>query len=784
MADPTKAIFLSYAREDADAAHRIAEALRGFGLEVWFDQSELRGGDQWDQKIRGQIKACALFIPVISATTQSRDEAYFRLEWKLADDRSHLMAAGKTFIVPVVIDDTPEAGAVVPDSFSRSQWTRLPGGEPATAFIEQVKRLLDAPRKPALKPDLPRPPTLPPEFKQAAQAKAAAEAAAKAKPAVPGWMWGVLAAVLVAVGVGVMFLRRPEPVVPPPAPVTVATPKPAPAAPALSDKSIAVLPFTNMSEDKESGFFADGVHEDILTNLALVRELRVVSRTSVMPYRTTTKSMRQIAQELGVAYILEGSVRRSGNKVRVTGQLIHAATDEHVWAQAYDRDLTDIFTIQAELSAQIAGALKAALSPEEKVLLARRPTENLAAYDAYVKARQMALSGTTQLLESRTIESLLKQAVTLDPRFAAAWGELGRQIVFLYFNELDRSPQRLAEAKAAIETAVRLAPDAPEVIESYGDYFYYGYRDYVRAGEQYERLAVLRPNDASVFGSLGLIHRRQGRFKEGLAELQRAVEIEPRNLRYLRTLQQLMQGLDRYDEAAALQRRVIDLTPGDPIEEANLVQIPFFARGSTKECTDLLTQTKPKTAGEVSIVNFGRKQWAVQIGDWTEAIRLDGVERYFENPSFPHWGQDLTMAFALAAHGDQAAARVRAEAALPAVQADLENKPSATAWDALAGIYVLTDRKNEALRAARRAMELVPEAGDAVAGPGISLVYASTLAWTGDKEAALAELARLLRTPFGENIYSAKSSPLWLPLHGDPRFEALLNDPKNNAPLF
>ena len=165
MSEPTKAVFLSYAREDTDAARRIADALRGFGVEVWFDMSELRGGDQWDAKIRGQIKSCALFIPVISTTTQAREEAYFRLEWKLADDRSHLMAPGKPFIVPVVIDDMPEGGAVVPESFSRAQWTRLAGGEPTTAFIEQVKRLLDAPRKPALKPGLPRPPTLPPELK-------------------------------------------------------------------------------------------------------------------------------------------------------------------------------------------------------------------------------------------------------------------------------------------------------------------------------------------------------------------------------------------------------------------------------------------------------------------------------------------------------------------------------------------------------------------------------------------------------------------------------------------
>jgi len=196
------AVFLSYAREDADAAKRIADALRGFGVEVWFDMSELRGGDQWDQKIRGQIKACGLFIPVISATTQARDEAYFRLEWKLADDRSHLMASGKAFIVPVVIDDTPESGAAVPDSFNRAQWTRLPGALPTPRFVEQVKHLLEAPQK-TVGRDLHIPPS---------SDKAGFGDPALQKKAIPGWTWAALAAV--AVGIGAYVVLRPAPVGP------------------------------------------------------------------------------------------------------------------------------------------------------------------------------------------------------------------------------------------------------------------------------------------------------------------------------------------------------------------------------------------------------------------------------------------------------------------------------------------------------------------------------------------------------------------------------------------
>jgi tetratricopeptide (TPR) repeat protein len=217
-------------------------------------------------------------------------------------------------------------------------------------------------------------------------------------------------------------------------------------------------------------------------------------------------------------------------------------------------------------------------------------------------------------------------------------------------------------------------------------------------------------------------------------------------------------------------------------EEGQLHGISFLARGSMKEGLEYLAQLKPNAA-QAPLILWVRKQVAIQMGDWAEAIRLDGVQRYFDTPGFPRWSQDVLMALVLAAHGDQAAARERAAQAIPAAKAELEQKPSANAWASLAVAYVLTGNREEALRCARRAKEMVPEANDAVAGPGISLNCASVLAWLGDKDAALAELARLLRTPYGENIYSAKYGLSWFPLRGDPRFEALVNDPKNNAPM-
>lgn len=766
MSDSPRAIFLSYAREDAPAARRIAEALRSHGLEVWFDENELRGGDAWDAKIRKQIDDCALFVPLISAHTQERNKGYFRLEWKLAVDQTHLLAEGIPFVAPVVIDDTREGDAIVPAEFMRVQWTRLPAGLPTPEFIAQLQRLLAAPAKAAVTASAPPAPVPAAPVPVARTSRGPLLLAVAAVGAITAAVFFALRPGVAEKGTPALAGSSPAPVAPPPASTA-------------STKSIAVLPFTNMSEEKDSGFFADGIHEDILTNLALVRELRVVSRTSVMQYRSTTKTMRQIADELGVAYILEGSVRRAGSKVRVTGQLIRAANDEHVWAKSYDRDITDVFSIQSELSQAIAAALSAALSPQEKQFLDRRPTENLAAYDAYAKARELRQRGSGNSLE---VAPLLEAAVRLDPKFALAWAELGSTHAQIYFNELDHSADRLARAKAAIDTAVRLAPDAPEVIEKLGDYYYYGYRDYGHATEQYQRLAVLRPNDAAVFGSLGFIHRRQGRWAEALAELRRAAELEPRNLRYGRTLAKLAVGLNRFDEAAAVQGRIVALFPEMINEQAQLATIPFLARGSRREGAALVAQMKPAPKDE-ALALFLRKLWARSGGDWAEAIRLDQQQRYYDGFKEPHWSQDVQAAVVLWASGNQAAARALAAQALPAGQADLERKPSARTWQALGGAHALLGNKAEALRCAQAAKDLVPESNDAITGPDMSLAYAVVLAWVGEKDRALAELARLLRTPFGANMYAVKFGPDWFPLRGDPRFEALVNDPKNNAPF-
>lgn len=766
---PSRAVFLSYSREDAEAARRIADALRAFGMEVWFDQAELRGGDSWDAKIKRQIRECALFLPIISGHTQARMEGYFRREWKLGVERTHDMAAGVAFITPVVIDDTPETAALVPDEFMRYQWTRLQHGVPTPDFVGQVKKLLESPHKAVAAPSASRSATgsFPPQASPASSR------------GLTGKSWGAVTAIVVAIITALYVANKPMPKVATAAPP--ATAASAPTAAAVDDKSIAVLPFDNMSEEKDaSAFFADGVQEDILTNLSFIHGLRVVSRTSVMQYRGTIKPIRQIAQELGVAYVLEGSVRRSGNKVRVTGQLIHAATDEHVWAQAYDRDITDVFAIQSELAQSIAGALQAAISPEEKSLLDSKPTLVPAAYDLYLKARAAYEANGFDFPKQI---SWLLDAVQLDPNFAQAWALLGADEAGAYFNEVDWSPGMLEKAKAAIDTAVRIAPNDPFVIEMQGDFYYYGFRDYASAAKLYSRLLELRPNSSEAIGSLGLIARRQGHWPDAVSNLRRALELDPHNGRYAASLAQHYFGMRQFDLAIAEQKRVAEIKGDDPLMSYLVAAGSYFITGSKDMVAVWLAHLTPGTENDPAVIET-RKAWARLTGDYAEALRLDDQQPFFDGYDVPRWEQDFNTACDHIGNGDLVTARARLARLLPQLKATLVDQPkSSTLWGVLGQTEAILGDRFGALAAAAKLTELLPESADAVAGPVNSLSRAEILAWAGEKDQAISEVARLLNTPYGEMVAPARTDPGLVPLRDDPRFQALLADPKNNAPL-
>jgi TolB-like protein len=360
------AVFLSYASQDADAARRICDALRAAGVEVWFDQSELRGGDAWDQAIRRQIKTCALFIPVISRHTHDRDEGYFRLEWKLAVDRSHLISANRAFLLPVVVDDMRDDDENVPDRFREVQWTRLSAGETPSTFVKRVQRLLSPG---AGTPATPSAPTT--------------GAMSGAVPATSGrasQLWRtrrvllLVMATIVAGSLGYMVFER--------------LVRSKPGVQATTANSIAVLPLANESGDASQTYFSDGLSEDLITTLSQFPGLKVIGRTSSFQFRDSKDDSKSIGAKLGVAHLLEGSVRHAGDVVRVSVELIDTADGSTQWSERYDRPYKDLFALQDDITQAVAGALKAHLVPSENASAQsdRPPSGNMEAYNAVLKA--------------------------------------------------------------------------------------------------------------------------------------------------------------------------------------------------------------------------------------------------------------------------------------------------------------------------------------------------------------------------------------------------------------
>ena len=547
------AVFVSYASQDAEAASRICDALRAGGIEVWFDQSELRGGDVWDQKIRREIHDCALFIPVISANTAARHEGYFRLEWDLADQRSHMMARSRVFLVPVCLDTTTEAAADIPESFKRVQWTRLPGGAAPPAFIERIRRLLS-----------------PEAFHALPAARSPAAAASRAagtsrqsasSPITPSLMRPVLviSAAIAVIGLGYfavdeLVLSKRE------AGTKQAS---APAAEAVTsaqipEKSIAVLPFIDMSEKHDEEYFADGMAEEVLNLLAQVPDLRVPGRTSSFYFKGKQAALGEIARTLGVAHVLEGSVRRAGTTIRVTVQLIRADNGYHLWSKSYDRDLKDVLKVQDDIAESVVGALKASLlgaSPPRAAL-----TVNAEAYRLYLEAHALRVySGSTQL----GID-YLRKSIELDPTFAAARAELAALIVGDFTTTgILLYPSALAEARAAADEALRLDAQLPLAHMALARLFFQLDWNWDAGEAEIRKAIALEPSNAEAHRIVGYFLTTRGRFDEAIEILQRAASLDP-----LQPWNYVAMGFPayrkhNYAQAVTLYRRALALSPQD-----------------------------------------------------------------------------------------------------------------------------------------------------------------------------------------------------------------------------
>jgi TolB-like protein/lipoprotein NlpI len=516
VTEPSRAVFLSYASQDAQAAQRVCEALRNAGIEVWFDQSELRGGDVWDQKIRREIRDCALFIPVISANTASRHEGYFRLEWDLADQRTHMMARNRVFIVPVSPDATPDAGADVPESFQRVQWTRLPNGETSPAFVERVQRLLS-----------PEPST---KNRAPASAQPGAVGIIRA-PEEAYWSRkrGLLVAVALVVLGAVAYLAietlwNSKHAASP----TVAA-SPAPASFTPPPHSIAVLPFVNMSGDKAQEYFSDGLTEELLNSLAEINELQVAARTSAFSFKGKDTDIGTIARKLNVGAVLEGSVRRSGNTVRITTQLINAVTGYHLWSHTYDRDLGDVLKLETEIAGAVASALKVSLLGDEATKIEVGGTRNPAAFDAYLRGRKAYLAAHG-LKDYQAAIAAYTEAIGLDPTYALAFAN--RSIALTSIADEGSGPEvreNFDRAHADARKAIMLAPDLAEGHTALALYFETGLLDFSRANAEFERALALAPGNARALSDYAHFAASMGHFDAGIAAARHAVVLDPLN---------------------------------------------------------------------------------------------------------------------------------------------------------------------------------------------------------------------------------------------------------------
>jgi TolB-like protein/Tfp pilus assembly protein PilF len=570
MTESSKAVFLSYASEDADAALRISTALRDAGIKVWFDQSELRGGDAWDRQIRERIHDCHLFIALISAHTEARDEGYFRHEWKLAAERTHHMSDEKPFLVPIVIDDTRERGASVPDKLHEVQWTHLPGGETPPEFVERVRRLVS------------------PEPHNAQTATVLPAGAALAPPQVmkipafrqSNWALRVIAAAVVAGAVVYFAIDRFWISKHPPLQPTAwaAHASAAPTAFSPPPHSIAVLPFVNMSGDKEQEYFSDGLSEELLNDLARIDGLQVAARTSAFSFKGKDTDIGTIARKLNVGTVLEGSVRRSKNTVRITAQLINAVTGFHLWSQTYDRTLGDLLKLQADIAEAVASALKVKLLEDAVSEMKVGGTRNPAAYDAYLRSAG-AYWQVVSASDNVSVRVGYQEAVRLDPNFALAYAEwsiaLGAYATLFAHGPAVGDYIRQAQAPAL--KAVALAPELAEghlalaVVREDS-------LDFAGASDEFQRAITLAPGNARVLRDYGAFAVQMGRTDAGITTARRAAALDPLNEYSHSFLSDALLSARRYDEAFAAYQDALSLRPNDPQLRA-LGNLTYYALG-------------------------------------------------------------------------------------------------------------------------------------------------------------------------------------------------------------
>jgi TolB-like protein/class 3 adenylate cyclase len=549
---------------------------------------------------------------------------------------------------------------------------------------------------------------------------------------------------------------------------------------AAPEKSIAVLPFDNLSRDPNNAYFAEGIQEEILTRLAKIADLKVISRTSTQQFQSKPANLSEIAKQLGVANILEGSVQKAADQVRVNVQLIQVASDSHLWADTYDRKLVDIFGVESEIAKAIAEALQAKLTGGEQRALAVKPTYNSEAYDAYLRGLALEARTTFRPDDLEKAVGFYERAVQLDPAFALAWARLSRANAHVYFGGLDKTPARRDATERALNTAQKLQPNSPETLLAQAYYQYWVLRDYDLAKGTFGRVRELLPGSSDVPGALALIARRQGRWDESVAYWEQTLVLDPRNTEWLALAAETYAMLRQFPAALKAYDRLLDIVPNDPDTVASKAKI-YQAEGNLEQAGKLLAGVNAQTPSFIAFRTkmnqlFLERQFdeAIRLihSRLTESRDLSDIERFL-NPFFLALAQEYA--------GDIAGARATAQQMLGPLETLCKKDPDNPNFvSVLSLIHAVLGQKDAAIKEAERAITLLPSGKDAVDGPRQAENLASVEALVGDKNRAIPRLQRLLEIPYTNFLTPAllRLDPKWDPLRGDPRFQKLCEEKK------
>jgi TolB-like protein len=550
----------------------------------------------------------------------------------------------------------------------------------------------------------------------------------------------------------------------------------------LPEKSIAVLPFENLSEDKANAYFAEGIQKEILTRLAKIADLKVISRTSTQRYQSKPVNLAEIAKQLGVAHILEGSVQKAADQVRVNVQLVNAQNDSHIWAETYDRKLTDIFSVESEIAKGIAESLQAKLTGREEQALAVKPTNNPEAYDAYLRGVAFeARSGFFDAATKTAIDSY-ERAVQLDPNFALAWAQLSRVHANLYFGA-DRTAARRDAAKSALDSAQKLQPNSPETLLALGYYQYWVLRDYGLAKTTFEHVSKLLPSSSEAPRALGLIARREGHLDQSIAYQEQALALDPRNVELLTVTAGTYAAFRQVPRALKLADRGLDILPNDPGLLAGKA-VMYQAEGNLEQAAKLLSEITVQTPFEFVFVT---KITQLRLErNYAEAVRLlQARQAQFHFASEIEKGiNQVLLALAQRLAGDAASAKATAEQARNTLEPLYKDQQDNALFAANLSLnYAVLGNKELALKEAERAVTLLPSARDQMTGPALEENLALIQTIFGEDSSAISTLTRLLQTPYASWLYSTpvtpallRLDPLWDPLRSDPAFQKLCEE--------